>query len=99
LTFQPDEAVRLGVLLDDETVWLTQAQMVELFGTSKQNVSLHINNIFKEGELSADVVIKESLTTTQHGAIEGKAQLKDLGKKLFAFSKIDIKPTELLKHI
>jgi hypothetical protein len=72
--YQSDEAVRLEVLLEEETVWLTQAQMVELFGTSKQSVSLHINNIFKEGELSADVVVKDSLTTTQHGAIAGKTQ-------------------------
>lgn len=38
--------------MEDETVWLTQAQMVELFNSSKQNISLHISNIYKEGELS-----------------------------------------------
>jgi hypothetical protein len=72
--YQPDEAVRLDVMLEDETVWLTQAQMVELFQTTKQNISLHTNNIFKEGELAEEVVVKESLTTTQHGAISGKTQ-------------------------
>ena len=41
--YQPNEAVRLEVMLGDETVWLTQAQMMELFETSKQNVSLHVN--------------------------------------------------------
>ena len=54
--------MRLEVRLHDETVWLTQQQMTELFKTTKQNVSLHINNIFKEGELVKDSVVKESLT-------------------------------------
>jgi hypothetical protein len=72
--YQPDAAVHLEVVLGDETVWLTQQQMMELFETSKQNVSLHVNNIFKEGELAKEVVVKESLTTTRHGAISGKNQ-------------------------
>ena len=70
--YQPDESIRLEVKLEEETVWLTQAQMTELFCTTKQNVSLHINNIFKEGELTPEVVVKECLTTTQHGAMPGK---------------------------
>ena len=74
--YQPDESIRLEVKLEQETVWLTQAQMTELFQTSKQNVSLHIGNIFKEGELQSEVVVKESLTTTRHGAISGKSQHK-----------------------
>jgi len=72
--FQPDEAVRLEVLLDDETVWLTQAQMVELFQSSKSNVSEHIKHIFDEGELVKDMVVRKFRTTTQHGAIPGKTQ-------------------------
>lgn len=63
ILYQPNEAVRLDVKLENETVWLTQAQMVELFQTSKQNISLHINNIFKEKELEQLTVVKESLTT------------------------------------
>lgn len=51
ILYQPDNEVRLEVRLDDETVWLTQAQMAQLFQTTKQNVSLHTNNIFKENEL------------------------------------------------
>lgn len=51
----------------DETVWLTQAQMVELFCSTKQNISLHINNIFKEKELVKDSVVKKSLTTASDG--------------------------------
>ena len=67
ILYQPDEAVRLEVRLEDETVWLTQAQMAELFQTSKQNVSLHTNNIFKEKELSPNSVVKDSLTTATDG--------------------------------
>ena len=67
ILYQPEEAVRLEVRLEDETVWLTQAQMAELFQTSKQNVSLHTNNIFKEKELSPDSVVKEYLTTATDG--------------------------------
>ena len=52
---------------DDETVWLTQAQMVNLFNATKQNISLHINNIFKEGELQRNSVVKEYLTTASDG--------------------------------
>lgn len=48
-------------------MWLTQAQMVDLFQTSKQNISLHTNNIFKEGELDANSVVKENLTTASDG--------------------------------
>ena len=46
--YQPDDEIRLEVRLEEDTVWLTQAQMAELFQTTKQNVSLHTNNIFTE---------------------------------------------------
>ena len=62
-----DARLQLEVKIEDETVWLTQAQMVELFCATKQNISLHINNIFKEGELSSKSVVKESLTTARDG--------------------------------
>ena len=55
----------LEVQLKEETVWLTQAQMVLLFQKTKQNISLHINNIFKEEELHKNSVVKESLTTAK----------------------------------
>ena len=67
ILYQPDNEVKLEVRLEEETVWLTQAQMAELFQTSKQNVSLHTNNIFKEKELSPNSVVKESLTTAADG--------------------------------
>lgn len=62
-----DKKIRLNVEINSETVWLTQAQMVELFQTTKQNISLHINNCFKEGELERDLVVKEFLTTASDG--------------------------------
>ena len=62
-----DERVRLTVPIQEDTVWLTQAQMTELFDTSKQNVSLHINNCFKEGELDKGSVVKDFLTTASDG--------------------------------
>lgn len=62
-----DGIVRLDVQLSDETVWLTQQQMMLLFETTKQNVSLHINNIFREGELDRISVVKDCLTTATDG--------------------------------
>ena len=67
ILYQPDSTLSLNVRVEDETVWLTQAQMTELFQSSKQNISLHINNIFKEGELDRIAVVKESLTTAADG--------------------------------
>ena len=67
ILYQPDEAVKLEVRLEDETVWLTQGQMAELFQSTKQNISLDTNNIFKEKELEPDSVVKESLTTASDG--------------------------------
>jgi len=62
-----DSLVSLDVGFDGETVWLSQAQMAQLFCTTKQNVSLHINSCFKEGELDSKSVVKESLTTARDG--------------------------------
>lgn len=67
IVYQSDNTLQLEVRMEDETVWLTQAQMVELFQSSKQNISLHINNIFKEGELQKDSVVKDYLTTASDG--------------------------------
>ena len=65
--YQPDDNVRLEVRLQDDTVWLTQQQMAELFNTTRNNITLHIGNIFKEGELEANSVRKESLLTAADG--------------------------------
>ena len=48
--YQPDESISLQVKIEEDTVWLTQAQMVELFGSSKANISEHITNIYQQGE-------------------------------------------------
>ena len=72
--YQPDTSIRLDVRVENETVWLTQAQMAELFQTTRNNVTMHIANVFKEGELDKEVVCKDFLHTTPHGAIVGKTQ-------------------------
>jgi hypothetical protein len=63
---------QIEVRVEDETVWLTQTQMVELFSSTKQNISLHISNIFKEGELNSTSTVKEYLTVQ----MEGKRQVQ-----------------------
>ncbi len=55
-------------------VWLTQEQMATLFDKNKRTISEHIRNVFKEGELSEEVVVRKFRTTTKHGAIAGKTQ-------------------------
>ena len=65
--YQPDETLSLEVRLEQETVWLTQSQMTELFRTSRNNITMHIGNIFKEGELEKSLVCKDSLRTAADG--------------------------------
>jgi hypothetical protein len=62
-----DKKTQIEVKFEHDTVWLTQQQMAELFGQTKQNISLHINNCFKEKELRSISVVKESLTTASDG--------------------------------
>jgi prophage maintenance system killer protein len=62
-----DGKTSISVKLENETVWLTQLQMSELFGQTKQNISLHLNNLFKERELSRRATIKESLEVQKEG--------------------------------
>lgn len=69
-----DGDIKIDVCLEEETVWLTQAQMQELFQKSKATISEHIKNIFEEGELEEKVVVRNFRTTTPHGAIQGKTQ-------------------------
>lgn len=65
--YQPDEQIRLEVRMDGETVWLTQAQMAELFETSPQNVTMHIRNLYKEGELEMESTCKDFLQVRVEG--------------------------------
>ncbi len=63
----PDDQVEVQLKIAEDTAWLTQLEMAELFQSTKQNISLHINNIFDEGELAPDSVVKEYLTTAGDG--------------------------------
>ena len=58
-----DHRTKITVRMEDETVWLTQAQMVELFQSSKPNISEHIRHIFDEGELTEESVVRNFRTT------------------------------------
>lgn len=62
-----DGKSRIQLRADDETVWLTQLEIAELFNATKQNISLHLKNIFEDDELREDSVVKESLTTAADG--------------------------------
>lgn len=67
ILYQPDETISLEVKLEQETVWLTQAQMVELFGSSKANVSEHIANIFQQKELTPEATVRNFRTVRKEG--------------------------------
>ena len=72
-----EEDISINAVVKDETIWLTQKAMGELFGVDKSSISRHLKNIFAEGELQEEVVVAKFATTTPHGAIEGKTQTKD----------------------
>lgn len=75
--YRPDElAEHIEVRLEDETVWLSQQQMAALFNQTKQNISLHINNCFKEGELEKAATVKESLTVQKEGSRTVKRKIE-----------------------
>ena len=73
-----DEDISVNALIKDESIWLSQKAMADLFDVSTSSISRHLKNIFVEGELDEKVVIAEIATTTPHGAIEGKTQTKDV---------------------
>ena len=62
ILYQPDESVRMEVRIEDETVWLTQAQIVELFQSSKANISEHLKNIYKSEELIQSSTVRNFRT-------------------------------------
>ena len=70
--------IKVDVLVQDETVWLTQEQMAELFGRDRTVISKHIKNIFQEGELDENVVSAKFAHTTKHGAIADKTQTSNI---------------------
>jgi hypothetical protein len=68
LVYQTEDGkLKIDVRFEGETVWLAQQQMAELFQTTKQNISLHIQNIYEEQELERDPTVKESLRVQQEG--------------------------------
>lgn len=81
IKYQPEEKpnITIQVRIEDESVWLTQMQMMELFSSSKQNISLHVNNVFKEKELVKEATVKEYLTVQ----IEGNRKVK---RKIFLYN-------------
>ncbi len=73
-----DGSTQINVQFEHETVWLTQAQMAELFERDRTVIGRHISNVFNENELVENVVCANFAHTTQHGAIKGKHQSKDV---------------------
>ncbi|MCX6146874.1 MAG: virulence RhuM family protein [Candidatus Kapabacteria bacterium] len=73
-----DGSIKLDVHLEEETVWLNQAQIAELFGKSRTTITEHIKNIFSEGELIEILVCRNFRHTIQHGAINDKTQSKEV---------------------
>ena len=109
ILYQPDETVRIEVRLEDDTVWLTQAQMAELFQKDQSVIARHIGNVFREGELneSSNMQILHNINRAHDRflLIDDEvyhigASLKDLGKKWFAFTLMrDLMAAELISRI
>jgi hypothetical protein len=73
-----DAKVNIDVLFQDETLWLTQKQIAELFDKGRSTITEHLKNIFASGELDEQVVCRNFRHTAQHGAINGKTQTKEV---------------------
>ena len=77
--YHSDESdVSVNAVIQNDSIWVTQKAMADLFAVNISSVSRHLKNIFEEGELDEKVVIAKIATTTQHGAMEGKTQTKDV---------------------
>ena len=74
-----EDEVAVNALIKDDTIWLTQKAMAELFGVQKPAISKHLKNIFAEGELQEEVVVSKMEIATPHGAISGKTQYSETG--------------------
>ena len=72
-----DADISVNAVIKDETIWLTQKAMADLFGVQIPAISKHLKNIFEDGELTEEVVVSKMEITTQHGALPGKTQTKD----------------------
>ena len=72
------EDVKVQVVIKDETIWLSQMGMAELFNVDRSVISRHLKNIFDEEELIAEVVCADFAHTTQHGAMDGMTQTRNM---------------------
>lgn len=73
----PSEDIKINAVIKDETLWLTQKAMAELFGVQTPAINKHLKNIFEEGELEEKLVISKMEITTPHGALPGKTQTNE----------------------
>ena len=73
-----EEDISVDAVVKDESIWLSQKGMAELFGVQVPAINKHLKNIFEDGELNEEVVISKMEITTQHGAIPEKVQSKDI---------------------
>ena len=88
--------VKIDVLLQDETIWLPQKKIAQLFDVNVPAISKHLNNIFKSGELNENVVVFILETTTQHGAMKDKTQTNKTNfDELVKSQKIDFSPQHI----
>lgn len=77
--YHSDESdVSVNAVVQNDSIWVTQKAMAELFNVNLSSISRHLKNIFEEGELNEEVVIAKIATTIQHGALEGKTQTKEV---------------------
>jgi hypothetical protein len=86
-----DGAVHIEVFFQDETFWLTMNRMAELFGTSKQSISYHLQNIYNENELQREATVKEILTVQNEGGREVSRMIEYYNPDAFLqFNEYDI---------
>ena len=76
--YQANDFTKVEVKIGEDTVWLNRQQIADLFNRDVKTIGKHINNVFSEGELNKEVVVANFATTTQHGAIEGKTQTRNV---------------------
>ncbi len=83
ILYQPDETVKLEVKMEDDTVWLTQQQMADLFETTPQNITTHIRNLYNEGELDINPTCKDSLQVRMEGNRKNQKGSENVQAKIY----------------
>ncbi len=81
-----DGKSRINLRADRQTVWLTQLEMADLFDATKQNISLQLKNIFGDGELDSDSVVKDSLTTAEESSVVQIAGAREVQRPLTLYN-------------